>query len=297
MIVASTPHREVSMTLVRERLRAALTQHGLVVAPFVYDGLQAMIAQKSGFSAVYMTGFGTAASRGMPDLGLLTMSEMVANARCICRAVEIPAICDADTGYGNPLNVIRTVEEFENAGAAALHIEDQVWPKRCGFLEGKKVIPRDEMVQKVRAACDGRNDSDLVIIARTDALQVEGWGGAEERARSYFEAGADLVFVDGIRTIADLDEYTRRLSDLPRLYNGQLCSTHEIENRGFKIMIHTGTLAIAYRALSDAMRELRDRGRISAAEDPSLFADLLNLLGVPEALARSSRYARERNAG
>ena len=279
------------MTLVREQLRTALNQPGLVVAPFVYDGLQAMIAQKSGFSAVYMTGFGTAASHGMPDLGLLTMSEMVANARWICRAVEIPVICDADTGYGNPLNVIRTIEEFEDAGAASIHIEDQIWPKRCGFLDGKQVIPLDEMVHKVRAACDGRRDSNFVIIARTDALQAEGWGGAEERARSYFEAGADLIFVDGIRTLNDLDEYARRLSDLPRLYNGQLCPTGEIESRGFKVMIHTGTLAVAYRALRDAMRELRDGGRIGAAEDPSIFAELLNLLGVPEALARSSRYA------
>lgn len=279
------------MTPPRERLRAALARPGLVVAPFVYDGLQAMIAQKSGFDAVYMTGFGTAASRGMPDLGLLTMSEMVANARAICRAVEIPVICDADTGYGNPLNVMRTVEEFEDAGAASIHIEDQIWPKRCGFLEGKQLIPRDEMVQKVRAARDGRRDPSFVIIARTDALQAEGWGGAEKRARSYFDAGADLIFVDGIRTVDDLDQYSQRLSDLPRLYNGQLFPTGEIESRGFKVMIHTGTLAVAYRALRDAMRELRDAGRIAAAEDPSVFAELLNLLGVAEALARSSRYS------
>jgi 2-methylisocitrate lyase-like PEP mutase family enzyme len=262
-----------------------------VVAPFVYDGLQARIAAKSGFSAVYMTGFGTAASHGMPDLGLLTMSEMVANARRIARAVEIPVICDADTGYGNPLNVIRTVEEYEDAGAAAIHIEDQIWPKRCGFLEGKQVIPLKEMVEKVRAACDGRRDPNFVIIARTDALQGEGWGSAEERARSYSEAGADLIFVDGIRTTDDLDEYARRLSDLPRLYNGQLLATDQIESRGFKVMIHTGTLAVAYRALRDAMRELQEGGRIPAAEDPSIFAELLNLLDVPEALARSSRYA------
>ena len=279
------------MTIARERLRAALSEPALLVAPFVYDGLQALIAQKAGMSAVYMTGFGTAASCGMPDLGLLTMSEMVTNARRICRAVEIPVICDADTGYGNPLNVIRTVEEFEEAGAAAFHIEDQVWPKRCGFLEGKQVIPRDDMVQKVRSACDARSDPGLVIIARTDALQAEGWKGAEARARSYFEAGADLVFVDGIRTIADLDEYSRRLADLPRMYNGQLCPAQEIEKRGFKIMIHTGTLAIAYRAMRDAMNELRDQGRIAAAEDPRLFAELVTLLGVPEAMARSSRYA------
>jgi 2-methylisocitrate lyase-like PEP mutase family enzyme len=279
------------MTTPRERLRAALQEPALLVAPFVYDGLQAMIAQKSGMSAVYMTGFGTAASRGMPDLGLLTMSEMVANARRISRAVEIPVICDADTGYGNPLNVIRTTQEFEEAGAAAFHIEDQVWPKRCGFLEGKQVIPKREMVQKVRAACDARRDPHLVIIARTDALQSEGWNGAEARARSYFEAGADLVFIDGIRTVGDLDEYARRLADLPLMYNGQLCPTHEIEERGFKIMIHTGTLAIAYLALRDAMKELRNHGRIGAAEDPSLFAELVTLLGVPEAMARSSRYA------
>jgi 2-methylisocitrate lyase-like PEP mutase family enzyme len=137
------------MMVARERLRAALKEPGLLVAPFVYDGLQAMIAERSGFGAVYMTGFGTAASHGMPDLGLLTMSEMVANARRISRAVGIPVICDADTGYGNPLNVIRTVQEYEDAGAAAFHIEDQVWPKRCGFLEGKQVIPQGEMVQKV----------------------------------------------------------------------------------------------------------------------------------------------------
>jgi 2-methylisocitrate lyase-like PEP mutase family enzyme len=275
----------------RQRLRAALEKPGLLVAPFVYDGLQALIAQNSDMDAVYMTGFGTAASCGLPDLGLLTMSEMVANARRICRAVEIPVICDADTGYGNPLNVIRTVEEFEDAGAAAFHIEDQVWPKRCGFLEGKQVIPGAEMVQKVRAARDGRSDEDLVIIARTDALQSEGWGKTEARARSYFEAGADLVFVDGIRTRADLDEYAQRLGDLPCLYNGQLCPAHEIEERGFKIMIHTGTLAAAYMAVRDAMKELRERGRIAAAEDVSLFAELVTLLGVPEAMARSSRYA------
>jgi 2-methylisocitrate lyase-like PEP mutase family enzyme len=270
---------------------AALRRFGLLVAPVVYDGLQAMIAERSGFGAVYMTGFGTAASHGMPDLGLLTMSEMVANARRISRAVGIPVICDADTGYGNPLNVIRTVQEYEDAGAAAFHIEDQVWPKRCGFLEGKQVIPQGEMVQKVRAACDGRRDPRFVIIARTDALQPEGWDGAEARARSYFEAGADLIFVDGIRTLADLDEYARRLSDLPRLYNGQLCPSREIEQRGFKVMIHTGTLAVAFLALRDAMRELRDEGRIGAAQDPRVFADLLNLLAVPEAMARSSRYS------
>ncbi len=122
-----------------------------------------------------MTGFGTAAARGYPDLGLLTMTEMVANARAISQSVNVPVICDADTGYGNPLNVWRTVREYEDAGASALHIEDQVFPKRCGFLAGKQVIPMEDMVPKVRAACDARRDKNLVIIARTDALAVNGW--------------------------------------------------------------------------------------------------------------------------
>jgi 2-methylisocitrate lyase-like PEP mutase family enzyme len=278
------------MTSARARLRAALARPGLVLAPFVYDGLQARIAQRAGFGAVYMTGFGTAAARGLPDLGLLTLTEMAANARIICRAVEVPVICDADTGYGNPLNVIRTVEEYEDAGAAALHIEDQVWPKRCGFLEGKQVIPCDEMRQKIRAARDARRDPDLVIIARTDALQSEGWPAVEERARHYVEAGADVIFVDGIRTPEDLDQYARRLADLPKLYNGQLLPAREIEERGFKIMIHTGTLAVAFAALRDAMAELAEHGRIPAAEDPRVFAELLTLLGVQEALSRSDRY-------
>ncbi len=189
------------------RLRKRLGAPEMLVAPFLYDALQAKLAQAAGFEAVYMTGFGTAAARGYPDLGMLTLSEMVSNARSIARAVENPAICDADTGYGNALNVTRTVREYEDAGAAAIHIEDQVWPKRCGFLEGKEVIALEDMVPKLRAACDARRDPDFVIIARTDALQPHGWDEAERRARAYFEAGADLVFVDGIRTLEDLDTY------------------------------------------------------------------------------------------
>src|ERR1700724_1671454 len=136
------------------RLRDLIAAPAMVVAPFVYDCLQARIAERTGFDAVYMTGFGTAAARGFPDLGLLTMSEMAQNVRAIAHAVAVPVICDADTGYGNPLNVWRTVREYEDAGAAALHIEDQVFPKRCGFLAGKQVIPQAEMATKVRAACE-----------------------------------------------------------------------------------------------------------------------------------------------
>src|SRR5271156_168774 len=203
-----------------KRLRQLLTSPDMLVAPFVYDGLQAKIAERTGFDAVYMTGFGTAAARGFPDLGLLSMTEMVQNVRTIANAVKLPVICDADTGYGNPVNVWRTVREYESAGAAALHIEDQVWPKRCGFLAGKQVIPLDQMVPKVRAACDARRDPNFVIIARTDALAVNGWDDVVRRAHAYRAAGADLIFVDGIRTVKDIKQYSSKLSALPLLYNG-----------------------------------------------------------------------------
>ena len=169
------------MNSAAKELRGKLNGSSMVLAPFVYDALQAKIAAGVGFEAVYMTGFGTAAARGFPDLGLLTMTEMVENVRAIARSIRIPVICDADTGYGNPTNVWRTVREYEHAGAAALHIEDQVWPKRCGFLTGKQVIPMDEMVPKVRAACDARGNPDTVIIARTDALAVNGWDDVVRR--------------------------------------------------------------------------------------------------------------------
>ena len=272
------------------RLREALGGPGMVVAPFVYDALQAKIAEACGFEAVYMTGFGTSAARGYPDLGLLTMTEMVENVRAIARGVEIPLVCDADTGYGNPINVARTVREYEDAGAAALHIEDQVWPKRCGFLEGKEVIALEEMVPKVRAACDARRDPAFVVIARTDALQSKGWDEVERRARAYGAAGADLVFVDGIRTLEELDTYAKRLGDLPLLYNGQLLETDTLAARGFKLTIHGGTLGVAYGAIRDAMRELRSTGRIASSNGPALFAELVRLLGVPETLALAKRY-------
>ncbi len=271
-------------------LRPLLAGPDMLVAPFVCDALQAKIAEAAGFRAVYMTGFGTAAVRGYPDLGLLTMNEMVDNVRTISTAVRVPVICDADTGYGNPLNVMRTVREYEDAGAAALHIEDQTWPKRCGFLAGKHVVPLGEMVAKIRAACDARRGGHLLIIARTDALQPHGWDEAEQRARAYRDAGADLIFVDGIMTVDDLDEYARRLGDLPLLYNGQLQAVPEVAKRGFRIMIHPATLVAAYTALRDAMAELKATGTVRAANDPAAFADIIRLLGVPEALGVAQKY-------
>jgi 2-methylisocitrate lyase-like PEP mutase family enzyme len=265
-----------------------LTGPEMVVAPFVFDAFQAKIAQAAGFEAVYMTGFGTAAARGFPDVGLLTMAEMVENVRYIANAIAVPLICDADTGYGNPVNVYRTVREYEAAGAAALHIEDQVWPKRCGFLAGKQVIPLEEMVPKVRAACDARKD--LVVIARTDALAVTGWEDVGARARAYREAGADLIFVDGIRTLEEMKRYVEELGDLPLLYNGQLLSVQETARMGFKLMINSSTLMVFYLRFRDALRELKSNGVIAQSTESGAFAEMTTLLGVPAALELGKKY-------
>ncbi len=277
------------MNAARE-LRAKLNGPSMVVAPFVYDALQAKIAERVGFEAVYMTGFGTAAARGFPDLGLLTMTEMVENVRAIARSVKVPLICDADTGYGNPVNVWRTVREYEAAGAAGLHLEDQLWPKRCGFLPGKQVIPMDEMVPKVRAACDARSNPDTVIIARTDALAVNGWDDVVRRTHAYREAGADLIFVDGIRTTNDLRDYADKLRDLPLLYNGQLLPVAELAKQGFKLTIHSGTFLAYYRSARDALTELKQTGSVKSDDQNSAFRELIDLLGVEEMDALGRKY-------
>ena len=185
------------------------------------------------------------------------MGEMVENVRALARSVDIPLICDADTGYGEAINVQRTIREYEDAGAAALHIEDQVWPKRCGFLEGKQVIPLENMTAKLRAAIDARRDPDLVIIARTDALAPLGWEEVTRRARAYRAAGADLIFVDGIKTLEDLKNCARLLDGLPLLYNGQLLHPAEIAQYGFKVMIHIATLFAIYQRTRDAYERTR----------------------------------------
>ena len=274
------------------RLRELLRIRPLVVAPFVFDGLQAKLAAAAGFEAVYMTGFGTAAARGLPDVGLLGLSEMVENVRTIARAAEVPVVCDADTGYGNPVNVWHTVREYERAGAAGLHLEDQAWPKRCGFLAGKQVIPLEEMVQKVRAACAARRDPELVVIARTDALAPQGWEEALRRARAYHDAGADLVFVDGIRTRGDMERYARSLQGVPLVYNGQL-PVAEAKACGFKLMLHIGTLLAAWDRMRAAMDELATRGEISGGPSLDRLEEIAKLLGLDAIEAIGQRYTLE----
>ncbi|MEK7217112.1 MAG: isocitrate lyase/PEP mutase family protein, partial [Chloroflexota bacterium] len=192
------------------RLRVLL-RGGMVLAPFVYDGLSARIAEAAGFECLYLSGFGSSMAKGFPDVGLLTGTEMVQNAGYVVGAVTVPVIADADTGYGNAINVQRTVRDYQRAGVAGIHIEDQVFPKKCGFFKGKDVIPMGEAVSKLRAALDARTDPDFLVIARCDALAIAGWDETERRCRAYAAAGADMVFVDGIDSLEHLDTYTTRL--------------------------------------------------------------------------------------
>ncbi len=272
------------------RLRDLLARPEMIVAPFVFDCLQAKLAAAAGFEAVYMTGFGTAAARGFPDLGLLTMTEMVANARAISQSVNVPVICDADTGYGNPLNVWRTIREYEDAGASAVHIEDQVFPKRCGFLAGKQVIALEQMVPKVRAACDARRDPNLVIIARTDALAVNGWDDVVRRAHAYRDVGADLVFVDGIKTVDDLKRYAEKLGDLPLVYNGDLLPIDELKKYPFKVTIHIGTMLTIFDAIRSAMTDLKRAGKLSIGTSSNVFEDFVRTMGVQDYQALEKKY-------
>jgi 2-methylisocitrate lyase-like PEP mutase family enzyme len=195
------------------RFRELLRRDGMVVAPGAYDCITARLIERAGFDAVYMTGAGTAAMLGYPDFGLVTMSEMVANAGRIATAVAVPVVADADTGYGNELNVVRTVREYETAGVAGIHIEDQGFPKKCGHLEDKEIVPREDWLAKIRAAASARRSRDFTIIARTDARAMAGLDEAIGRANAAIEAGADMAFVEAPQTLEEV-------AAVPRLVRG-----------------------------------------------------------------------------
>jgi len=194
-------------------LRAMIKRDGMTIAPGAYDCITAKLIADAGFEAVYMTGAGTAAAHGFPDYGLLTMSEMVGNASKIAATVDRPVIADADTGYGNELNVVRTVREYARHGVAAIHIEDQVFPKKCGHLDNKEVIPAGDYIAKIRAAADARGNSDFIIIARTDSRAVLGFDEAIMRANAALAAGADIAFVEAPQTVEEV-------TSVPKLVKG-----------------------------------------------------------------------------
>jgi len=282
------------------RLRELLAGPELVIAPGAFDALSARIITQAGFPVVYMTGFGTAASTlGQPDVGLLTMSEMVNRVAALTTVTgDIPLIADADTGYGNPINVRRTIQEYERAGVAALHIEDQVWPKKCGHMEGKQVIPMEEMVQKVRAAVDARNDPDFIIIARTDAGAVNGLEDALRRGRAYREAGADVLFIEAPRNLEELRTIAQTFPGVPLLFNWAeggktpLLSLREIQALGFKLVIFPVSLLFAAtQAMLNTLEALK-QGSDSKAfnENKTTFSQFTTLVGLPQIHTLEQRF-------
>jgi carboxyvinyl-carboxyphosphonate phosphorylmutase len=286
------------------RLRELLVGPDLIVAPGAYDALSARLIAQAGFPAVYMTGFGTAASvLGQPDVGLLTMSEMVSRAAAIAAVItsvagDLPLIADADTGYGNPINVRRTIHEYERAGVAGLHIEDQVWPKKCGHMEGKQVIPMDEMVQKVRAAVDARQDPDFVIIARTDANAVHGLEDAIRRGKAYHEAGADVIFIEAPRSITELRSIAQAFHGVPLLFNWAESGKtpplplEEIRTLGFKLVIFPVSLLFAATYSMLGLLEVLKQGQTSAsfASHMVTFSQFTDHIGLPDIQALEKRY-------
>lgn len=289
------------------RLRQLLAQPGLVMAPGVSDALMARLVAKHGFQAVYMTGAGTSAVRlGMPDVGLMTLGEMADNAQHIAEASGLPLIADADDGYGGVLNVQRTVRSYERAGVAAIHIEDQQWPKRCGHLSGKTLVAPEEMAAKVRAAIDARTDPDFVIIARTDALAVEGFDRALERAQAYEAAGADMIFLEAPRTLEQIARIPKTLAT-PALFNmassgkTPFLKSTEIAQMGFKLAIYPiFTLLAAVTAVSATLAELKQSGTVeNLVGRIASFQDLFTLLGLEEVQKSEARYgvAAEKRAG
>lgn len=273
-----------------------------VLAPGVYDSLSARLVEQAGFEAVYMTGFGTSASLlGRPDIGLLSFGEMVDNARRIAHTVQVPVIADADDGYGNPINVIRTVHEYEAAGVSAIHIEDQVAPKKCGHMEGKQVIDAGEMVEKVRAAVEARRSEDFLIIARTDARAVEGVDGALERARRYSEVGADVLFVEAPQSEEEVVAVAEAFPDAPLLFNwlegGKTppVSLERLKELGFSLILFPlGTLLTATRSMKEVLTQIRTHGSPIPVMDRLLgFEEFLELIGEPEIRKLEHRFAHK----
>ncbi|CAG2151983.1 isocitrate lyase/PEP mutase family protein [Cupriavidus numazuensis] len=281
-------------------LKQRLQQPGIVTAPGVYDAFSALLVEQAGFQAAYLSGASIAYTRfGRPDIGFLSLDDVASVTRNIRERVALPLIVDADTGFGNALNVVQTVRVLERAGASAIQLEDQAMPKRCGHLDGKSVIPAAEMAGKIRAACDARRDANTLIIARTDAVAVEGMEAALERAERYAEAGADLLFVEALRNREDMSAAIARLgARAPLLANmveggkTPVLPAPELEEIGFRVVIFPGgtVRALAF-ALRDYLQSLGAHQTTTPYLDRMLSFQALNeLIGTPEMLALGKRY-------
>lgn len=283
-----------------ESLREALAGTEIVIAPGCYDALTAFLAEAAGFRAAYLSGASIAYTRlGRPDIGLLGLDEVAATLSAIRERVAIPLVVDVDTGFGNALNVARTVRLFERLGASALQIEDQTTPKRCGHLDEKRLVPAAEMVGKIKAALDARRHDDTLIIARTDAIGVEGFEPALERAAAYADAGADLLFVEAPRDDEELaavpERFARRLPVMANMVEGGVTpprSAAELQAMGYALVIFPGGLVRAVTRLAEEfLTSLKAEGSTDSFRERMLDFDGLNkLVGTPEMLAAGRRY-------
>lgn len=282
----------------KKTFRALMAQEGAIVAPGAFDALSAKLVEQAGFPAVYMTGFGVAAARAaLPDFGLLSRSEIVDQISLMVSAVRIPLIADADTGFGNVLQLERTVCQFERAGASAIQVEDQDVNRRCGHFEGKTVVSCDEMVKRIRIMKSAQTTSETTLIARTDARAVSGLDDALRRGAAYFSAGADVLFVEAPRTIEELrrvaEEFKgqKLLANMPEGGMSPYLSYKELETMGFKIIIYpVVTLFSAAKAMVNALHELKEAGRLTDASRHLQFAEFVDIIGVNSYLEKLAAH-------
>jgi 2-methylisocitrate lyase-like PEP mutase family enzyme len=291
-------HEEIAMTT-RQSMRNLVAQSAYTMVPGAYDTLTARLVEQAGFKAVYLTGGGYSRASGYPDMGLLTLGENVRFIGMTVEAVAIPVIADADTGYGNAINVIRTVREYEKAGVAAFHIEDQVSPKKCGHYDGKEVISCAEMVGKIKAAVDTRQDPGMVIIARSDARAIEGLDAAIDRVNAYLEAGADVGFVEAPQTIEELRIVGRRVQGpaLVNVFEGgktPMLGASELAAMGFRLGIYPSqTHRAAIRAAQRVLAALKEDGHTTRVEsDLATFQQREDAVGTARWRELEERYMR-----
>lgn len=281
-------------------LKEMLSKPGIIEVPGAYDAWTARLVEQAGFPALYMTGYGTAASvTGLPDIGLITLTEMAIHAKNICQSVNIPVIADADTGYGNILNVIRTVREYENSGVAAIQFEDQVFPKRCGHMEGKVLVSKEEMVARVKAAVDTRKSEDFLIVARTDARAVNGLDDAIERAQAYLEAGADIIFVEAPQSVEEMKTVAEKIK-APLIANmveegkTPILTASELEAIGYKIVIYpSSAIYAATRAVVDLLQSIKENGSTESYFKSGRmvsFKEFNELIGVEDMRELEKKY-------
>jgi 2-methylisocitrate lyase-like PEP mutase family enzyme len=274
----------------RQLLKQLFKRDRLLVAPGCFDGLSARLVEEAGFEAAYLSGGAVARSMGIPDIGLVTMSEVIDRAAQVVAAVKIPIIADADTGYGNAVNLVRSVREFERTGVAAIHIEDQITPKRCGHLDGKEVIPLAEMEKKLQAALASRSDPDFSIIARTDARGVHGFDDAIRRGRAFAELGVDAVFVEAPQSEAELEEIPRALQNVPLLVNvfkggkTPMLPVERLQQMGYRIAIYPSeTQRAAIHAMRQALGLLKREGTTEKMDDAlTTFKERDKVVGLDE---------------